>query len=66
MGESGVSASPTSMAEVMLSICAIKKRDGVEKGLVLTSQARRFTMNWFATSAAGHCDCHKEPEKTRR
>jgi hypothetical protein len=66
-GESGVPASATSlMAEVMLSVCAIRKRDAVDKGLVMASQARRFTMNWFATSVAGHCNCQHESRKTRR
>jgi hypothetical protein len=67
-GEYEISASTTSslMAEVMLSIMAMKKRSAADRGLVMASQARRFTMNWFATTEAGHCDCQDGLGMTRR
>jgi hypothetical protein len=68
IGEYGVSASTTTslMAEAMLSILAIKMKDAVNKGLVVASQSRRFRMNWFATTAAGNCDCQHPVLKTHR
>ena len=68
VGESGVSASATTslVAEAVLSIMGIKRREAIDKGSVIAESARLFMMNWFASSAAGHCDCQHGPGKTRR
>ena len=68
IGGSEVSASATSslVAEAMLSITGITRREAIDKALVIAKRARLFMMNWFASSAAGHCNCQDGHGETRR
>jgi hypothetical protein len=71
IGESGASANATGslVPEALLSIMGImgiKRKEAIDKGLIVPKTATMFVMNWFASSAAGHCNCQHEPGKTCR